>query len=276
MYHESKYDQIVYNGRVISKNDHFYTGIDDHPIVYEVIRLVEGVPLFFKEHIDRMQASTDMMGFKCGCNCDVILDEIQMLVEATGEKNQNVKLLYTEFDERIESFVYFIPSFYPDKATYDQGVDTVVYHMERENPNAKVLNRSLKEQIEAIRKDTGAYEAVLVNRFGQVTEGSRSNVFFVRGDQVITARSNAVLEGITRQKIMEMMRDHRIEYMERDILESDIETFDGAFLTGTSINILPIRRMDRRHFDSSHNKLIQSMMEHLDSKINQYIKEHQA
>lgn len=272
MYHESQYDKIVYNGRVVSQKDHFYTGIDDHPIVYEVIRLMNGIPLFYKEHLERMQASAEMMGFKWGCNEQVLREEIRMLVEANGELNQNIKLLYTEFEGRVESFVYFIPSYYPEPHVYESGVATILYHIERENPNAKVLNRSLKERIALLREETGSYEAILVNRQHLITEGSRSNVFFVKDNKVITAKSNAVLEGITRQKIMEMMKVHKIDFVERDIHASEIKDFEGAFLTGTSINILPICKIDDDLFNSSSSSLIEAMIGHLEVKIIDYIK----
>ncbi len=85
----------------------------------------------------------------------------------------------------------------------------------------------LKERIEQIRHETGSYEAILVNTRHQVTEGSRSNIFFVKDDQVITAKSNDVLEGITRQQIIVMMNNEGIPLIEKEILESELETFDG-------------------------------------------------
>jgi len=273
MYRESKFDTIVYNGKVVSKNDSLLTGIEDHPIVYEVIRLINGVPLFFNEHIDRMNRSADMMGFKMCCNEALLREEIAMLVDVTGELNHNIKLLYTEFDGKTESCAYFIPSFYPDPKVYVSGVNTVVYHSERDNPNAKVLNRSLKERIERIRHETGSYEAILVNKRHQVTEGSRSNIFFVKDNHIITARSNDVLEGITRQQIILMMKNQGIPLIEKEILEAELETFDGAFITGTSINILPVKAIDKKQLNSGQHPLIIKMMTSLDNVINTYIKE---
>jgi len=273
MYRESKYDQLVYNGRIVSKHDKLFTKIDDYPIVYEVIKVKDGVPLYYIEHMERMSKSAELIGFKCPCNEEVIRDEIRMLVEATGEKNQNIKLLYTEVDGRVESFVFFIPSYYPEPEVYKKGVSAFVYHVERENPNAKVLNLKLREEIDELKKETNSYEALLVNVEGHVTEGSKSNLFFVKDDKVITAKDEDVLKGITRQKILGMMEFYRIEHLEIDIKEEDINSFDGAFITGTSINILPLSNIGSKEFIIKDVPLIGAMMNHLNQMTSDYIKE---
>lgn len=273
MYHESKYDQIVYNGRIVSKKDNLFTKIEEYPIVYEVIRVKDGVPLYYEDHMKRMNESAKMIGFKCGCNPDIIMDEIRLLIERTGEENQNIKLLYTEVDNRVESYVYFVPSYYPDLSVYKKGVGVFLYHVERHNPNAKILDMKLREEIEAIKKESNSYEALLVNKEGNVTEGSKSNLFFIKDNKVITAKDKDVLKGITRKKVLDLMNFYKIEHIEKDIKEYEINSFDGAFITGTSINILPISNIGEKEFNLKEVPLIFEMINHLNEMINNYIKE---
>ena len=97
------------------------------------------------------------------------------------------------------------------------------------------------------------YETILV-RDGVVTEASHCNVFFVKDGIVYTHPANEhILNGITRQIVLEMCDNLNIKVIEEGILFNSIAAMDEAFLTGTSTQIAAIKRIDGHYFYTNNN-----------------------
>jgi branched-chain amino acid aminotransferase len=77
-----------------------------------------------------------------------------------------------------------------------------------------------------------------------ITEGSRSNIFFVKGEILVTAPDNLILNGITRKHILEICRNNYIPVELRCVDAGDISEYDSVFMTGTSPMVLPFNRID--------------------------------
>jgi branched-chain amino acid aminotransferase len=84
-----------------------------------------------------------------------------------------------------------------------------------------------------------AYEAILVNEMDQITEGSRSNIFFVKNDKLITAPDNLILNGITRKYVIQICKENKIDVVFECVRASEIRNYDAAIMTGTSPMVLP-------------------------------------
>ncbi len=94
----------------------------------------------------------------------------------------------------------------------------------------------------------GFDEAILLNETGHVTEGATCNLFMCRKGRLITpAVTENVLEGITRDSIMELAaRELGLEIVERPIDRSELYVCDELFLTGTAVGVAPVTRVDHR------------------------------
>ncbi len=92
----------------------------------------------------------------------------------------------------------------------------------------------------------GFDEAILLNESGHVTEGATCNLFMCRKGRLITsAVTENVLEGITRDSIMELAaRELGVEVVERPIDRSELYVCDELFLTGTAVGVAPVTRID--------------------------------
>lgn len=90
----------------------------------------------------------------------------------------------------------------------------------------------------------GADEALLLDASGFVTETSGSNVFCVRGGVVYTPPLESVLEGITRDTVMELVRREGASVIERRLTRDDLYVADEVFLTGTAAEITPVSEID--------------------------------
>ena len=216
------------------------------PSVYEVVRLTAGEPVFLPEHYQRLERSLASMGKVPLFTCDELRRCIADLVRESGIRNHNIKI---EADVSGYSRLYLTPTHYPDPEMYEKGVKTDLFFGERRNPNIKMMDRALREATNAAIKENGLYEVLLVDRNGSVTEGSRSNVFFIKNGEVFTAPPDKVLLGVTRSKIIEIIRDLGITLHEDAPAAADIAEYQAAFISGTSPKVLPIASTGETCFD---------------------------
>jgi branched-chain amino acid aminotransferase len=106
------------------------------------------------------------------------------------------------------------------------------------------INSSLAK-VEALK--AGYDEAILLNTHGFVAECTGENLFVVKDGALLTPPlASGALEGITRDSVMTIARDHGYEVHETDLLRSDLYAADEAFLTGTAAEIVPMRSVDDR------------------------------
>jgi D-alanine transaminase len=93
-------------------------------------------------------------------------------------------------------------------------------------------------------KEAGAFEAIFV-RSGRVTEGSVSNVLLVREGELMTAPEGSdILSGVTRSLVLDLARREGLKIMEQHPLQEDLHTASEVFLTGTTVEVLPVVRID--------------------------------
>jgi branched-chain amino acid aminotransferase len=225
--------------------------------VYDVLRLVNSKPLYFENHLDRLNRSIELIGYEDRYYENDFKKDIEKLVVKSGRTNNNIKTTYFEEDQPIK-VLYMVKSTYPKEDKYSEGYKTILMYEERENPNAKVLNEERRNIVNEILKDVGADEAIFLTEDKVVLEGSRSNLFFVKGEKIITSPDERVLLGTTRQKILEICEKNNISVLRREIMLDELNFFDAAFVTGTSIDIMPINRIDTIRF-STNNKVVKKL-----------------
>jgi branched-chain amino acid aminotransferase len=95
-------------------------------------------------------------------------------------------------------------------------------------------------------KDAGYDEAILLDPDGYVAEGTGENVFIVRHGRLLTTPLTSILEGITRDTIMELARERNIPVVEERFARDALYTAEEMFLTGTAAEETPVREVDGR------------------------------
>ncbi|MDP3433022.1 MAG: aminotransferase class IV [Bacteroidota bacterium] len=241
--------------------------------VYEVIRIIDGIALFLEDHYARLVSSIQMSGFHFAMDFSEFRHNVMELGRLNHIENGNVKFFLAEFGkENLWSFS-FIPHSYPDTNDYELGVNTEFLFAERENPNAKITQNIVREKANQLIADQNLYEVLFVDRDGLITEGSRSNVFFVKGNRFFTAPAYQVLVGITRQKVLQCLSELAFPIIEEAVLASEISTFDAVFLTGTSPKVLPVRSIGKQVFNTQL-LVVNELMNQYNSMIDNYITAH--
>lgn len=246
-----------------------FTEEKEGKIIYEVIRIIDGKPLFFQEHYGRMAFSFNLNDSELSISEKEMKKYIDTLIKETKIKIGNIKITYNLNTDTLK--IYFLKHKYPTKKMYAEGVETILCFKERENPNAKVINEHFREDVTAKIEQRDAYEAILVNRDGLITEGSKSNIFTIKDNRLYTSRIENVLPGITRTEIIRMAIELNIPVVEGDIKYVELENMDAAFISGTSPNILPIKKIEGKEFDCN-NELLRKLMTSFDKRIEKYLK----
>jgi branched-chain amino acid aminotransferase len=129
----------------------------------------------------------------------------------------------------------------------------------------------VRQRADKMLAENGFYEVLLADNFDRITEGSRSNVFFVTGKELVTSPGSKVLLGITRQKTIQLAHDLNIPVIESEVNISELKQFDAAFITGTSPKILPIKKTEGFTFNHQ-NKVVRQLMKSYDDLIDGYLK----
>mgnify|MGYP003333904196 FL=1 len=95
---------------------------------------------------------------------------------------------------------------------------------------------------EALAK--GADEALMLDKHGNISEGSGENIFIVKDNEILTPKTEYCLNGLTRQSIIKIAQDHKIKVSEADLRYEDLVDADEAFFTGTAVEVMPITAVD--------------------------------
>ena len=238
--------------------------------VYEVIRIIAGNPVFFEEHFGRLARSAAHIGVHCHFDPNEMFCRLKKLISLTGRENGNIKIALTLPGKQDDLYMFYIPHRYPSRHDYQQGVTLLTMTGERDNPNAKISNPELRSRADRQIALHGVWEVLLVNHKGYVTEGSRSNIFFIGNNKVITPEINQVLPGITRNTVIDICRKNKIPIRETSVKLSNIPGFVSAFLTGTSSGVLPVKSIDNIVFEVN-NPLAHLIMEKYDRRTEAYL-----
>jgi branched-chain amino acid aminotransferase len=239
---------FILDGELCPANHFDNSMVYDGNSIYEVIRMVKGKPVFFHDHMERLETSARLQRKRRLVDEKTLKQDILSLTRADRKKMANLKIVFNYRMDEYHYLVYFIEPIYPTENQYINGVKGIMYYAERTNPESKVINHKLRSSIYHKLILEGGYEAILVNDKKQITEGSRSNIFFLKHDRLVTAPDNLVLNGITRKYILEICSEKGIPVDMKCVKTEELSEYDAVFMTGTSPVVLPFCCIDNRQF----------------------------
>jgi branched-chain amino acid aminotransferase len=254
------------NGRISGERDAVIS-VFDHGFlygegIYETMRTYKGRPFLYDRHQRRLRRSAQLIELAIPFTDDELAAQIRDTTAATSLDGQEayIRVLVTRgigeltYDIKATptpSVVIIVkPLPEPPAEWYDKGVkvalvDIVRNHPQTVNPMIKsnnLLNQALAGQ-EAIRK--GAFEGVMRNYRGELTECTTANLFVVKDGAALTPPLDAgLLPGITREFLFEVGRDVGIDVREQVLRDEDLLGADEAFLTSTTREAVPIVTVD--------------------------------
>ncbi len=233
---------------------------------YEVIRLIDGKMLFADDHLERLRSSCRQAAAACPDH-ETLLKHLHLLLRHSPIRSGNIKLVLFKRLEKIHIACFFVPHFYPTDQDYLEGVRTKTYAFERPDPTIKRWNEDFRHNVNQFIRQEQIYEALLLNAQGALTEGSRSNLFFIDAKaRIYTAPAHMILPGITRKYVLQICREHHFKVIEEAITMEAAVHMENCFISGTSPKVLPVRHLDDLQFPVD-SKVIRSIMEAYDRLI---------
>ncbi len=231
--------------------------------VYEVLRTFSTKPFGLVEHLQRLERSATALGITLPPLADIERAIFDTLA-AAAEPDAYVRVMVTRgagelgldpaLADQPRLIVIVRPVKPPDPKQYEEGVEVAVVGCSRSaapgqpgalDPQVKSGNYLVSVLAVAQARAAGAYEAILTDSVGRITEGGSSNFFLVRGGRIGTPPVSAgLLEGITRGKVIAVARANGLAVDELPLWPSDLRGADEAFLTSSVRGLVPMVRVD--------------------------------
>jgi branched-chain amino acid aminotransferase len=263
-------EQLIWlNGKYVTK-DNAVVSVYDHGLLYgdgifEGIKAWDGKVFKLKEHIDRFYDGAHYLEIPLKHSPEEMMDIVTNTVAANGlhEGVSYVRLVATRGIGDLginpkkcvnDPTLFCIAAsirLYPEEM-YENGLNVVTCNTRRNSVQSlparvKSLNyvNNILGLIEVNR--AGADEGVMLTQEGFLGECTADNIFMVKDSKIYTpAPFHGILQGITRDSIIELAREHNIEVEEGTYLLYDMITSDECWLTGTAADLIPVVEVDSR------------------------------
>ncbi len=245
--------------------------------VYETIRLQGGTTYFLQEHCERLMESARVIDLEHAFSADFVQKSISELVQKTKAETCNLKVLLvgSASKDKATLSIMCLNPFFPDRKFYKNGAACITYNYERSFTGAKTLNMLPSYLAYRHAKASGAYDALLIDRNGCITEGTRTNFLSIKDRTIFTPKKESILPGIMRGAVLKVAKQNKFTVTERAIKLTDVSDFDSAFLTSSSSKIMPIQSIDGLSLGSPSpalRELMTTFNQFLDSYSNEHKK----
>jgi branched-chain amino acid aminotransferase len=258
--------QVYISGKFVPQEE-AKISVFDHGLLYgdgvfEGLRAYGGKVFRLREHITRLYESAKAIWLTIPISFDQMCDAVNEAVRINKLDSGYIRLVVTRgagtlgldpnrcSNPRVIIIADAI-SLYP-KELYEKGLEIVTVSVQRMhpaalNPRIKSLNylNNILAKIEGLQ--AGCIEALMLNHKGEVAECTGDNIFLVRHGELWTPPLEAgILEGVTRDAVIEVARVAEIEVRETPLTKHDVYVADECFLTGTAAEIIPVVKVDSR------------------------------
>ncbi len=258
--------KVYIGGKLYDKAD-AKISVYDHGLLYgdgvfEGIRSYSGRVFRLKEHVERLYESARSIHLAIPMPRDAMAQAIIDTLAANKLIDAYIRVIITRgagslgLDPRKTTDPQIIIitdaiSLYPPEL-YEHGLKIVTAgtmrnHPSALNPRIKSLNylNNIMAKIEGT--NAGCLEALMLNHKGEVAECTGDNIFVVRKGELHTPSiDSGILEGITRDAVIELARGAGLTVVERSMDRHDVYTADECFLTGTAAEVIPVVECDGR------------------------------
>jgi branched-subunit amino acid aminotransferase/4-amino-4-deoxychorismate lyase len=242
--------------------------------VYSNIKVIQGKMFLPELEIEKLFESAKTIGIEHNLTKDKLIEWVRKLIKENNLKDALVRVLLIgpEKEKETESILFLFPvglTFYPKKF-YNKGIKLITFEGERLFPTSKTKDLLLGYIAYREAAKQGAIDALLIDRNKNIREGTRSSFFVIKNNTLIAPPKEKVLEGVTRKIILEIT-PKIMEVKEEDIPLEKIKEYDEHFITGTTLNVMPVRQINdivlREEAGEKVKKLQKLFKEYCEKKI---------
>ncbi len=213
-------------------------------------------------HIRRLFDSARIYRMDVPYDQQTLTDAVVELIQANAFRACYIRpLVYRGYDSLgvhpascpvdVAIFLWEWPAYFTKEAI-EEGIDVKISTWARNAPNTtpamakSVANYANAQLIKMEATADGYTEAIALDTYGNLSEGSGQNVFVVRDGVISTPPSgNSVLAGITRDCVITLARDLGFEVREQTLPRETLYLADEVFFVGTAVEVTPIRSVDK-------------------------------
>ena len=267
--YDKREGKIWYNNELVDWNDvklHVLShGLHYASCVFEGLRVYDGEIFKLEEHTQRLFHSAKRMDIKIPYSEEEINNAKDELIKKMNYKDCYVRpfawrggklmgLSTTNSDVHVSIAVWDDWTTYYKLEDIKHGLTLITSPWKRPSPDsipfeAKASGPYLICTLsKSFAEDNGYNEALMLDYRGYVAEATSSNIFLIKGNDIHTPIPDCFLNGITRQTVIEMVKNQGLNLVERYIKPGELENFDEAFLTGTAAEITPVKSIDSLKF----------------------------
>jgi branched-chain amino acid aminotransferase len=258
--------QIYINGKLYSKED-AKISVYDHGLLYgdgvfEGMRSYGGKVFRLEEHLVRLWSSAKAIWLEIPISREEMAKAVNETLKVNGITDGYIRLVVTRgagslgLDPNrtsdpqviiITDHIALYPAEYYEKGLEIVTASTLRNHSAALNPRIKSLNylNNILAKIEGLQ--AGCVEALMLNHKGEVAECTGDNIFLVsRGDVLTPPIDAGILEGITRDAVIELAKNDGLVVKQIPLTRHDVYTADECFLTGSAAEVIPVVKVDNR------------------------------
>ncbi|HMQ69332.1 MAG TPA: aminotransferase class IV [Ignavibacteria bacterium] len=250
----------------------FDSSVQGGDAVWEGLRIYDGRIFSFEEHVRRLQESAKTLMFADIPGRVYIREAIAQTLKANQmTTDTHIRLTLTRgekitsgMDPRLnQSVSCLIVLAEWKKPVYDNemGITLITSQIRRNSPlnlDSKIHHNNLLNNILAKieANHSNADDALMLDNYGFVAETNATNIFMVRNNILFTPFADACLPGITRQHVINIANDLKINFREKNLSLSEFYNADEVFTTGTMGELTPVTEIDGRKIENKHNSEI--------------------
>jgi len=233
--------------------------------VFEGERCYEGKVFKSRQHSERLLKSGELMDMKIPYTVDEIEAAKRAVLDANGLTNAYLRVVaFRGAGEdmgvsarrnpiRMAVTAWEWGSYYGDAKMKGAKLDVAKW----KRPSPETIPTAAKAaglymictMSKHAAEEKGCSDAMFFDYRGYVAEATGANIFFVKDGEVHTPLPDAILNGLTRQTVIGMLRDRQIKVHERHILPSELDSFEQCFLTGSAAEVTPVGQIGDWKFE---------------------------
>ncbi len=253
--------------------------------IYETMRTYQSKIFLLNRHLKRLENSASMLRLNLPISSEKFEQQLNWTVSVAGNKEWYIRLIVTRGKGKIgldihlsrqSTYVVVVNPLEPFPSDYyENGVRLAIVSTRRNDrssldPRMKTSNLLNNILGYAEAKDDGAFEGILCNHTGYITEGTGSNVFAVSIGVLLTPPLDAgLLEGVTRNLVLELAAHEGITHAEQNITPAEFLESDECFITSTTKGIMPVNKINNTPLAASPGPLTRRLMQAYDRFVEQ-------
>ncbi len=243
---------ILFNSQIINADrsflETFTPGILKAKGVFETIRVYKNGMFGLDKHLKRMREGLKFFHLKMPYSLEEWSACVHQLLILNHLKEARVRLMAWQAKNKFETAIICQPLSILKENQSREGFKAsllILKKDKRQFPHIKSLDYAFLRKAFLAAKRQGTDEAILVNKSGFLTEGTRSNIFFVKQEILYTpALQTGCLRGITRGYVIELAKDLGILCKAVQAKPKELFEADEAFLTNSVMEIMPLVKVE--------------------------------